>query len=108
MRNCDRCGFPRTSYRICSTCTDRMQSQLAEKDKRIAELDDVGRRLDRAYVKKCKEVEEWDARIDAAVEQLSMNSCTGQSDDWPDCIKALKILKPTTGEDGGNDEHRLL
>ncbi len=39
-------------------------AKLDEKDKRIAELCDVGARLERAYIKKCKEVEALDTRIE--------------------------------------------
>ena len=42
---------------------EQLKKLLIKKDERIAELDDVGYRLERAYIKKCKEVEEQDDSI---------------------------------------------
>ncbi len=51
---------------------EQLKKLLIKKDERIAELDDVGYRLERAYIKKCKEVEEQDDRI----VELENKNCT--------------------------------
>ena len=89
-----------------------MHADASGFEARIEELDDVGRRLDRAFVKKCKESEEQDAQITAAINTLRAGALPFFTDtDWVGISvrKALKQLgyeedisqDPGAGEEGG-------
>ncbi len=89
-----------------------MHADASGFEARIEELDDVGRRLDRAFVKKCKESEEQDTQITAAINTLRAGALpffTGDAWAGKSIRKALKQLgyeedisqDPGAGEEGG-------